>query len=137
MICTFIGHRDTPKEINPKLRQVLLNLIENKKVDIFYVGNHGSFDYMVKELLKELKQIYHINYYVVLAYIPAKNDYTDYYDTIYLDELNTVPHKYRIIERNKWMIKKSDFVVTYIRHLGNAREFKEIAKKQNKNIIDL
>lgn len=136
MICTFFGHRNAPKEIKPILKQALIDLIENKNVDKFYVGNHGQFDYMVKEALKELKQIYQIKYYVVLAYMPQLED-IDYSDTIFLDELNKVPYKYRIVERNKWMIRNSDYVICYVRRIGNCREFKELAEKQNKIIISL
>ncbi len=74
MICTFIGHRDAPKEIKPTLKKVLVDLIENKNVNMFYVGNNGSFDFMVKDVLKELHQIYPIKYYIVLAYIPKKTN---------------------------------------------------------------
>ena len=82
MICTFFGHRDTSKNIKPTLMSVLVDLIKNKNVDIFYVGNNGNFDFIVKEVLEELKEKYPIKYYVVLAYIPKKDDYTDYSNTI-------------------------------------------------------
>ena len=49
--CTFFGHRDCPSSIKPKLREVLINLIENHAVDMFYVGQQGAFDGIV---LKEL-----------------------------------------------------------------------------------
>ena len=32
MVCTFFGHKDTPKEIEPTLRSTLIDLIENKNV---------------------------------------------------------------------------------------------------------
>lgn len=48
LTCTFFGHKDTPKEIEPILRSALVDLIENKNVLKFYVGNNGSFDHMVK-----------------------------------------------------------------------------------------
>ena len=134
MICTFIGNRDASKAINPLLKRTIANLIENNNVDMFYIGNHGGFDYIAKEVLEELKKIYPINYYVVLAYIPLKDKGLDYSNSIYLDVLNSTPYKYRIIERNKWMIKKSDFVITYIRHIGNSREFKEFAEKKEKTL---
>lgn len=137
MICTFFGHRDTSKNIKPTLMSVLVDLIKNKNVDIFYVGNNGNFDFIVKEVLEELKEKYPIKYYVVLAYIPKKDDYTDYSNTIYFDELNGKPYKIRIIERNKIMIKKSDYVVTYVNHFGNARDFKELAEKQGKKVINI
>ena len=37
-VCTFFGHRDCPSSIKPKLREVLIDLIENHAVDMFYVG---------------------------------------------------------------------------------------------------
>lgn len=71
--CTFFGHKDTQKEIEPILRSTLIYLIKNKNVDLFYVGNQGNFDYMVKKNLKLLKTHYpYINYTVVLAYMPGK-----------------------------------------------------------------
>ena len=138
-VCTFFGHRDASKEIETKLKSVLLDLIKNKNVTMFYVGNHGNFDYIVRGILKELKNEYHINYYVVLAYIPSKKyDYEDYSDTIYPDELSATPHKYRIIQRNKWMLKKSDYVVTYVSHkMGGAAHFSQLAKSNGKVILNL
>ncbi len=77
LTCTFFGHKDTPKEIEPTLRSTLVDLIENKNVLKFYVGNHGSFDHMVKHCLIELKEIYSIDYAVVLAYLPKKKYYSE------------------------------------------------------------
>lgn len=72
LTCTFFGHRDAPKEIEPTLMSTLIDLIENKNVMKFYVGNHGSFDCMVKRCLIELKEIYSIDCAVVLTYLPVK-----------------------------------------------------------------
>ena len=52
--CTFFGHRDCPSSIKPKLREVLIDLIENHAVDMFYVGQQGAFDGIVRSVLKEL-----------------------------------------------------------------------------------
>ena len=137
MICCFFGHRDTPREIKSALKQVLIDLIENKNANMFYVGNYGSFDILVQQTLKELTKIYPIKYYVVLAYIPKKDEYTDYSNTVYFDELNTKPYKSRIIESNKLMLQKSDYVITYANNIGNARDFKKLAEKQNKTVINI
>ncbi len=142
MTCTFFGHRDTPGEIEPLLRRVLLNLIQKEKVDLFYVGNHGTFDYMVRRNLKRLKEEYpHINYAVVLAYMPGeKNDYReeDYSDTIFPDGLENTPPKYAIIKQNEWMIERSDYVVVYVKHtFGGASKFKDLAEKKEKRIVDI
>ncbi len=138
--CTFFGHKNTPQEIEPTLRSVLIDLIENKKVNSFYVGNQGHFDYMVRKALKQLKLDYpHISYAVVLAYMPIKKtDYEDYSDTIFPDGLESVPPKYAISKRNRWMIDKSDFVVTYVKRIvGGAAQFKELAEKKGKTVINL
>ena len=71
MTCTFFGHRSVPKEIEPILVSTLIDLIENKNVGFFYVGNHGNFDFLVRKNLKLLKIDFpHIDYAVVLSYIP-------------------------------------------------------------------
>ena len=73
--CAFFGHRDCPETIKPKLRSTIIDLIENHNVDMFYVGNQGQFDAMVRSTLKKLKQEYpHIDYAVVLAYMPQHLD---------------------------------------------------------------
>ena len=51
--CTFFGHRDCPSSIKPILREVLIDLIENHTVDMFYVGQQGAFDGIVRSVLKE------------------------------------------------------------------------------------
>ena len=138
MVCTFFGHRDAPESIKETLMTILIDLIENNNTNIFYVGNNGSFDRMVRNLLKELKKTHKINYYVVLAYIPQKADGNDYSDSIYFDELNSKPYRARIIERNKLMINKSDIVVTYVTHItGGAYEFKTLAEKTGKKVINI
>ena len=139
MTATFFGHKDTPKEIEPTLRSTLIDLIENKNVTVFYVGNNGNFDAMVRRQLEELSQTYPITYSVVLAYLPTKkSEYDDSTNTIYPEGLETVPKRFAISYRNKWMIQQSDIVVTYVTHgFGGAAQFKEIAKTSKKNVIEI
>lgn len=47
-------------------------MIENEKVDSFYVGNQGGFDSMTLDILIELSNLYNVRYNVVLAYIAGK-----------------------------------------------------------------
>ena len=132
---TFFGHRDTPKETEPALRLTLIDLIENKNATVFYVGNHGNFDAMVCRQLENLSKTYPIKYYVVLAYMPSKNDEPDE-RTILPEGIETVPRRFAINYRNKWMLNKSDIVVTYVtRPVGGAWEFKQMAEKANKIVI--
>ena len=140
--CTFFGHRDCPNSIKSKLRKVLIDLIESHAVDMFYVGQQGSFDSMVRSVLKELVSLYpHINYAVVLERIPPKRDefdIRDYSDTVLPEGIETVHPRFAISWRNKWMIKQSDYVVTYVTHSwGGAAQFAELAEKQKKIIVSL
>ena len=139
MTATFFGHKDTPKEIEPTLRSTLIDLIENKKVNVFYVGNNGNFDTMVCRQLEDLSQTYPITYSVVLAYLPTeKNKYDNLANTIYPEGLETVPKRFAISWRNKWMIQQLDIVVTYVTcALGGASHFMNIAKRKGKFILEL
>ena len=137
MVCTFFGHRDTPKEIEPTLRSALIDLIENKNATVFYVGNHGNFDAMVRRQLEDLSKTYPIKYYVVLAYMPNKNAEPDEH-SILPEGIETVPRRFAINYRNKWMLNKSDIVVTYVtRKFGGAWEFKNMVKGTRKMMLEL
>ena len=140
-VCTFFGHRDTPERIEPFLRTVLTDLIENRCVDMFYVGDTGRFDTTVRKTLKALLLEYpHIHYAVVLAYLPCKSDLPveEYADTVYPAELENVPLRYAIPRRNRWMLDKADIVVTYVQHLGGgAAQCKELAEKKGKIIFNI
>ena len=140
--CTFFGHRDCPGSVRPRLRETLVDLIENHAVDMFYVGRQGAFDAMVRSVLKELILEYpHIRYAVVLEHIPGKrndSDPRDYSDTMLPEGIENVPPRFAIPWRNKWMIKQSDYVVTYITHSwGGAAQFAELAERQKKTVINL
>lgn len=142
MICTFFGHRDTPMDIQPQLNDLLIDLIEKEGADLFYVGNHGNFDIIVKNTLIELKKLYpHIDYLIVLAYLPVKKspyEIIDYSKTIYPDGLEKTPRRYAISKRNLWMIDEADTVITYVKYkTGGAAKFKEISQKKGKKVINL
>lgn len=142
MTCTFFGHRYVPKEIEPTLRSTLIDLIENLGVDLFYVGNHGEFDAMVRRVLHELSAKYPITYRVVLAYMPGKKnvfDAVDYSDTVLPEGIETVPKRLAINYRNRWMIEQSDFVITYVVHDAGvgAAQFKKLAEQKGKTVAEL
>ena len=139
--CSFFGHRDCPSSIRPRLRETLVDLIENHTVDMFYVGRQGAFDAIVRSVLKELILEYpHIHYAVVLERIPGKrneSDQRDYSDTMLPEGIESVHPHYAISWRNNWMLKQSDYVVTYItRSYGGAVQYAEKAKRQKKIVIN-
>ena len=142
MICTFFGHKVVPESIENDLQRVLIDLIKNKNVDLFYVGNQGHFDALVRKNLNFLKSIFpNITYYVVLAYMPKENsklNTNNFSDTIYPEGLEFTPPKYAIDKRNRWMLDKSEYVVTYVKTtFGGAYKFKSLAEKKGKIVINL
>ncbi len=141
MICTFFGHRYVPKEIEPMLRSTLIDLIENHDCRLFYVGNHGGFDAMVTRVLRELSDCYPIRAYTVLAYLPAGeiDSSEDILPTVLPEGIETVPRRFAISFRNRWMIMQSDIVVTHVtNHVASgAAQFKALAEKQGKMVLNL
>ena len=135
--CTFFGHRECPVTVKPRLREVVVDLIENHGVGMFYVGRQGSYDAMVRSVLKEMVLVYpYIQYAVVLERMPQKRDpLDDYSDTLLPEGIETVHPRFAISWRNRWMLQQSDYVVAYVTHSwGGAAQFAKIAEKQNKII---
>ena len=138
--CTFFGHRECLDSLKFQLTEVLIDLITNRNADMFYVGNQGRFDAIVRGVLRELKKEYpEINFAVVLAYIPGKqNEYDNYSDTMLPEGIESVHPRYAISWRNNWMLRQSDYVVTYITHAwGGAAQYAAKAARQGKNVINL
>lgn len=135
MTCTFFGHSNTALEIRDKLKATLIDLIENRSVDLFYVGDKGNFDRLALSVLREIGAVYPIRYYVVLAYLQKEK--TDY-PTLFPEGIETVPKRFAINFRNKFMVEQSDIVVAYITHsFGGAAKFVEMARKKKKTVINL
>ena len=140
--CTFFGHRDAPESIRYDLKQVLIDLIENKGVTIFYVGHNGKFDSMVLSELKLFSTVYrHIHYFLVIEDIPDGNKDYGVDDTHLLIPdfiIGNTPKQFALDRRNGWMVNVSYYVVTYVKNTwGGAYKFKERAEKKNKNVINL
>lgn len=136
--CTFFGHKDCPDTVRYNLRKVIIELITNYGVDMFYVGNQGWFDAIVRGVLRELKEEYpHVDYAVVLAYMPCKQN-EDASDTMLPEGSEFVHPRYAISWRNNWMLQQSDYVVTYITHSwGGAAKFADKARKQGKRVFNI
>lgn len=139
-VCTFFGHSDSPDTIKPKLKAVLENLIIDHSVDMFYVGHQGDFDVFVRNILRELKKEYpQVNYAVVLAYMPGKKkENDDYSDTMIPEGIEAIHPHYAISWRNNWMLRQSEYVVTYITHSwGGAAQYARRAVHMKKTVINI
>ena len=142
MTCCFFGHKDTPSSVYVKLEEAIEKVIVEDGVFSFFVGNQGQFDSMALSALRKLKLKYpHINYNVVLAYMPAEKEMWspyEYSETMLPEGIESVHPRYAISWRNKWMVNESDMVICYITHgWGGAARYVEIAAKKQKAIIHL
>ena len=142
MVCTFFGHRLTPPEIKPILKEKIIDLIENRGVDKFYVGTHGEFDGMCFSVLEELSGKYNIDYKKVLPNIPSKKDEFDTFDyllSVVPEGIENTPARFRIDYRNRWMIRQAQFVITYVTNPygSGAAKYARMAEKQEKIMIKL
>lgn len=140
--CTFFGHRDCDESIMPALEEALIDLIVNKGICDFYVGNQGAFDRMARTALRKLKVKFpQVRYTIVLAYMPEKTLLLDEEDqklTLLPDGIESRPKRFAISFRNDWMLSQADYVICYITHgWGGAAIFVEKAIRKGKHVINL
>lgn len=138
--CTFFGHRDCPGGLRSDLRNVIIDLITNHGVDMFYVGNQGAFDALVRDVLQELAHDYpKVQHAVVLAYMPSeRTESIEYSDTMLPEGIEFVHPRYAISWRNNWMLQQADFVVVYVSHSwGGAAQYVQKAFRSGKTVINL
>jgi len=142
-ICCFFGHSDTDDSVYPLLYDEAEKHITQYNVTTFYVGNYGNFDRMSVTVLKELKRKYsHIEIVLVLAYLPTEKmerfETNSYDSTLYPEGLETVPQRFAINCRNRWVAEQSDCLIAYVREsYGGAYESLRYALRKGKQIVNL
>lgn len=140
-VCSFFGASSwSYTEYEERLKAIIVELIEKYEVEQFYSGGRGNFDKLAASTVGALRGEYpFIKNTLVLSYMPPKDFIlpTIYTDTVYLLE-RRVPPRYAILETNKAMIDRSDFVVTAARFsFRGAQKAREYALKKKKRVIDL
>ena len=95
---------------------------------------------MSVSVFKELKKKYP-NIILVFAYWPTEKrlEYkTSLYDTIlYPEGLETVPQRFAIHHRNRWIVEQSDYLITYAyKSYGRTYEAFQYAKRRGKKITN-
>lgn len=65
MTCCFFGHRSITCNLRPRLKEVILALIREGNVNVFYIGNNGDFDCLAQSVLAEIIAIMkNVKYYI-------------------------------------------------------------------------
>lgn len=139
MTCTFFGHRNADSKTKELLKKHIIILIKERKVDTFYVGNNGNFDYYAQCVLQELKnERSDFKYYVILSYINEKALSGDQAATLFPEELENCVPRFAICKRNNWLINRSSFLLAYSKHtLSNSSKWIAAAQKRGLKVINL
>ncbi len=133
-VCCFFGHRrivDT-LELRKKLFEFIEDLILYKNVDTFLFGSKSDFNSLCHKIVSDAKEKHpHIRRIYVRAEYPYINDsYKNYilkdYEYTYYPESILSAAKAVYIERNCYMINKSDFCIVYY-----CSDYKPSSKKSN------
>lgn len=134
------------EQYGDKLLRIIVDLIENEGVTQFYSGFRGDFDVYCSYLIYKLKARYpQIKNTMALSYIPEEPTEPDnafslpkcFDDSVYLLE-RQVPKRLAIIETNKCLVDKVDYIVAGVTlHCGGAYAACEYACKQKKPIVSV
>ena len=137
MNVTFCGHAQIwqSQEIEKWLFDVTQSLIEQGAAT-FYLGGYGAFDSLAASVLREQKKRYpHIELVLVLAYLNTGYGVSSYDSTVY-PPLETVPRRFAISHRNRWMVEAADVVVAYVLHdWGGAATTLRYTEKIGRQIV--
>ena len=137
MTVTFCGHAQISQseKIEKWLYDVTQKLIE-QGATTFYLGGYGAFDSLAASVLREQKKQYpQIELVLVLAYLNTGRNTSGYDITVY-PPLETVPRRFAISHRNRWMVESADVVVAYVLHdLGGAATTLRCVRQKKKQII--
>ncbi len=146
MIITFCGHSSFQK--NSEYERMILRFLKEKIGDghaDFYLGGYGLFDDFAYECCREYKKInpcvglYLITPYITIEY--QKNHLElqrERYDGIIYPEIEAKPLRFAISYRNKWMVEKADYIVSYVNHSwGGAYKMYAYAKRIGKRVFNI
>ena len=137
MTVTFCGHAQISQseKIEKWLYDVTQKLIE-QGATTFSLGGYGAFDSLAASVLREQKKQYpQIELVLVLAYLNTGRNTSGYDSTVY-PPLETVPRRFAISHRNRWMVESADVVVAYVLHdWGGAATTLRCVRQKKKQII--
>ena len=148
MIITFLGHSSLYDVGNlpERVRKSILENTKQHESTTFYCGGYGTFDELCVRICRSLKAEYPAWQTVfVTPYITESQQNklkyltnSTLYDSTLYPPLETVPPRFAILARNRWMVDQADLIIAYVDHpYGGAYKALEYAKKKQKNIINL
>ena len=130
--CFMFGHADAPDSIIHKLEEAV-EALYSMGVTLFYVGSRGRFDSLAATAVKKVKRRHlNISLNLLLAYHPAERpvDLWGEFDGSYYPPLENVPRPYAIVRANQYMVNNSDYLICYVKYIGNTRKLLEYAQRR-------
>lgn len=130
--CFMFGHSDCPNNMLPKIEEAIEEFYLMGVTD-FYVGSRGQFDRVAAFAVKCAKHRHpDMRLFLVLSYHPAERPVClwDGFDGSYYPPLENIPRPYAIVRSNQFMINHSDYLLCYVKHIGNAKNFLDYAQKR-------
>ena len=131
----FIGHREAPDSILPKLSAEIERHITEYSVTDFVVGQYGRFDALAAKCVKAAK-IRHpeVTLTLLLPYHPYDRPTSTppgFDGTFYPPGMETVPTRAAIVRANRYMVEHSDYLIAYVWHsVSNAWDLVEYSQKR-------
>lgn len=144
MIVTFTGHarKHYSREVYCKLAEVLEKKIGGRDVT-FYIGMYGRFDgvaYLSCALYRKKHdnaKLVFVTPYLEKEYVNSKLDDLMFDEIIYPD-LESVPKRFAIVERNRYMVRQADIVIGYVEYTpSNSRNLMEYALSIKKPFVNI
>lgn len=133
--CFLFGHADCPDTMLPRIEHTIEQYYSQYGVTDYYIGNRGRFDSLAAMAVRNAKQRHpDIRMYLLLAYHPSERpiDLWDVFDGSYYPPLENVPRPYAIVRGNQYMVDNSDYLICYVKHIGNTRNLLEYARRRKK-----
>lgn len=132
-ICFFIGHRDAPESVLPRLKAAAERHVREMNVTTFVVGHYGRFDTMAAQAVREIKAAHPSVMLLLLPYHPAQRpaEIPPGFDGTYYPFETAVHPRTAIIRANRAMVEQSDCLIAYVLHPGNARAVYEYALRRS------
>ena len=139
--CFFIGHRDAPVELMPKLEEAILTHITQHGVTTFIVGHYGNFDHMAAQAVIKAKEKYRsITLFRLLPYrTESRMEYLpEGFNGVFCPFDKPISDSAAIPVANKYAINHCDYLIAHVCHEGNSKGFFEYAQtRSNLTITNL
>ena len=126
-----------------RIFEILNDRVGNEPCD-FFVGEYGGFDNFAYDCAKKFiknhvrDKVIFITPYPVLTREKSDLQYQKRFDSILYPGIETVPRRYAILCRNRWIVEHSDILIAYVTHkYGGAYTMYQYAKRKNKEIYNI